>query len=485
MADELGIREKKEQDPNAWYTEIVTKAELIDYTEVSGCYILRPKAQYIWDTIRTVMDARLKERGVKNASFPLLIPERLLKTEEEHVEGFTPEVAWVTHAGETLLPERLAIRPTSETIMYPAYAKWIRSHKNLPLKLNQWCSVVRWEFKHPMPFLRSREFLWQEGHTAFATQQEAEEEAMDILIGVYKYVYEELLAVPCIAGIKTLREKFAGATHSLSCECYLPIGKAVQGCTSHYLGTNFAKAFNITYTAEDQQTHHVHQNSWGFSTRAIGVTVMMHSDNKGLILPPRVAQNRLCILPVFGKVVDGKSSNADVIEYCETLAEMLREHDPIVDSREQHTFGFRIADAELSGVPLRLDVGPKEMVEGKVTLVRRDTGVKESVFVRDLVAYIPQVLDSIHSNLFARAKAVLDGAIVEEHASVERIAALVAEGKIVLTPYDGDGATDDMIRETTGGKTLCIPFGKHPEAGAVCVFSGKPARHVVYIGKSL
>jgi prolyl-tRNA synthetase len=479
MAENLGIAVKKQDDPNAWYTEIITKGELIEYTEVSGCYILRPKSQHMWDTIRKAMDARLKERGVKNASFPMLIPEHLLKTEEEHVEGFTPEVAWVTHAGETQLQERLALRPTSETIMYPAYAKWIRSHKDLPLKLNQWCSVVRWEFKHPMPFLRSREFYWQEGHTAFATQEEAESEALDILLNVYKYVYEELLAIPCLPGMKTTREKFAGAVHSLSCECYLPIGKAIQGCTSHYLGENFAKAFNITYSSE-QGNLYAHQNSWGFTTRSLGITVMMHSDDKGLVIPPRVAENRVIIIPVFTK-----GDNTETVDYCESLKEMLREHDAIVDAREQHSLGFRINQAELSGIPLRIDIGPKEIAAGSVMLVRRDTGEKQTVRIADLTKTIPHLLDSMHENLFATAKNKRDENIVEEYTDMERIIKLVNEGKIVLTGYDDDGATDDIIRERTGGKTLCIPFDKHPPTGAQCIFSGKPATHVVYIGKSL
>jgi prolyl-tRNA synthetase len=267
--------------------------------------------------------------------------------------------------------------------------------------------------------------------------------------------------------------------HSLSCECYLPIGKAIQGCTSHYLGTNFAKAFNITYAAEDQSTQLAHQNSWGFTTRSIGIAVMMHSDDKGLVLPPRVAENRIVILPIMSK-----GDNTEIIAYCESLAEMLREHDPIIDARE-HTFGYRINEAELSGIPIRIDVGPKERAEGKVTIVRRDTGVKESVLVADLVKLIPQQLDAMHANLYAKAHATLTANIVEEYADLARITALVGEGKIVQTAYVPSEATDDKIREITGGKTLCMPFDKHVPKGAVCPFTKHAATHVVYLGKSL
>jgi prolyl-tRNA synthetase len=478
MADQ-GIQVDKHVDPNAWYTEVITKANLIEYTDVSGCYILRPKSQFIWDSIRAFMDKKLKERNVQNASFPLLIPERLLKTEEEHVEGFTPEVAWVTHAGETQLPERLAVRPTSETIMYPAYAKWIRSHKDLPLKLNQWCSVVRWEFKHPMPFLRSREFHWQEGHTAFATQEEAESEALDILLSVYKETYEQLLAVPCLAGMKTQKEKFAGAVHSLSCECILPIGKAIQGCTSHYLGTNFSRAFGIMYAAEDQSQKPAHQNSWGFTTRSIGIAIMMHSDNKGLVLPPRVAQNKIIIIPVFLK-----EGNEETLEFAESLKEMLRDFDPLIDAREQHSVGYRINEAELSGIPLRIEIGPKEIKQHQVTVVRRDTLIKETVPIAELVHAIPNLLNAMHNNLFDKAKQFLDATIVEEYNNADRIAELVSEGKVVLTAYDGHIETDEAIREKTGGKTLCMPFDKQAH-GKRCPFTGNAGTHLVYIAKSL
>jgi prolyl-tRNA synthetase len=311
--NDKGILFDKEKETNKWYTDVISKCDLIEYTDVSGCYILKPKSQFMWDTIRTFMDAEFKKLGVKNASFPLLIPEKLLTKEEEHVEGFAPEVAWVTHAGSSKLSERLAIRPTSETIMYAAYSKWVRSYNDLPIRLNQWCSVVRWEFKNPMPFLRSREFYWQEGHTAFATKKEADDEAHQIL-DIYAKVYSDLLAIPVLKGKKSDGEKFAGADYSLSCEVMLPIGKAIQGGTSHHLGQNFSKAFDIKFIDRDEKEKFVYQNSWGLSTRSLGVMIMMHSDSKGLVIPPRVAENKVVIIPVLAK-----EGNDEILGACEKI----------------------------------------------------------------------------------------------------------------------------------------------------------------------
>ncbi len=479
MAEKLGIEVKKADDPNAWFTEIINKSEMIEYTDVSGCYILRPKSQHIWDTIHDFIDTRIKRRGVKNCSFPLFIPESLLLKEQEHVEGFAPEVAWVTHSGETKLAERLAVRPTSETIMYAAYAKWIRNYKDLPLKLNQWNNVVRWEFKHPQPFLRSREFYWQEGHTAFATEAEAREEAMDILMNVYRPTYEELLAIPVLVGAKTEREKFAGAVQSLSCEVFLPIGKAIQGCTSHYLGTNFAKAFGIEYVGQDQQKHFAHQNSWGFTTRSIGVAIMMHSDDKGLVLPPPVADHKVIIVPVFQK-----DNNEDVLTAAKEISHELKGFDPLIDDRIGYTLGWRMNDAELRGYPLRIELGNRELEAGIVTLVRRDTLQKMQVKREELRETVKEQLEAMQRALYLKAKAHLDASIVEEYSSLENIQKQVEAGKLIKTAYFSDSTTDDIIREKTAGKTLCSPF-EDLTKDYVCPFTGKPATHYVYIAKSL
>jgi len=479
MAEDLGITIKKGQDPNAWYTDVINKAQLIEYTDVSGCYILRPRSQYIWDAIRAFMDEKIAARGVKNASFPLFIPERLLLKEQEHVEGFAPEVAWVTHTGETQLAEKLAIRPTSETIMYAAYAKWIRNYRDLPLKLNQWCSVVRWEFKHPQPFLRSREFYWQEGHTAFATEAEARDEAHDILVNVYRATYEELLAVPVIMGAKTEREKFAGAVQSLSCEIMLPIGKAIQGCTSHYLGTNFSKAFGIQFQAADESLQYAHQNSWGFTTRSLGVAIMMHSDDKGLVLPPRVAEHQIRILPFLRK---GDSSA--MVAAANALALELHEFRVSVDDRDHYTFGWRINDAELSGYPLRIEIGPRELEAGTVVLVPRDTLEKKTVPREGLAARVAHELHDMHERMYAAAAKTLHESRVESQ-DIEEIKRAIEDGKIVKVAYHYAIETDDIVREKTVGKTLCVPFGEDAPTGMTCPFSGKPATSWVYVGKSL
>ncbi|MCK4590014.1 MAG: proline--tRNA ligase, partial [Nanoarchaeota archaeon] len=446
----LGIEADKEKDTHEWYTELITKGNLIEYTDVSGAYILKPKAQYMWDAIRDYIDALIKKRGVRNASFPLLIPENLLLKEKEHIEGFSPEVAWVTQVGDTKLAERLAIRPTSETIMYPAYAKWIRSHNDLPLKINQWCSVVRWEFKHPMPFLRSREFHWQEGHTAFATKKEAEDEAKDILLNVYKKTYEDLLAIPCLVGRKSDSEKFAGADYSLSCEIYLPIGKAIQGSTSHHLGQNFSKVFDIKFVDENQKKQFVYQNSWGFTTRSIGVLVMMHSDSKGLVIPPKIAENKVVIIPIWRK-----GENKELIAYGEKVKRELSKFDPFLDLRKQYSVGWKFNEAELNGVPVRVEIGQRELAANEVTVMRRDTLEKQTLKISALKEQVGLLLDQMQEDMLAKARKLMEENIVEEN-DLKKIIKLVGEGKMVKTVFDGKG--DDLIKEKTGGKALVIPF---------------------------
>ena len=479
MSKDLGININKDEDVNSWYSELIQKTNLIEYTDISGCYILKPKSQFIWDSIRDYMDKKIKERSVRNAAFPLFIPEKLLTKEKEHVEGFSPEVAWVTHGGNTKLPEKLAVRPTSETIMYPAYSKWIRSHNDLPLKLNQWCNVVRWEFKHPLPFLRSREFFWQEGHTAFATKKEADNEAKDILMNVYKKTYEEVLAIPCLTGFKSEKEKFAGADYSLSCEIFLPIKKAIQGCTSHHLGQNFSKAFNIKFLNQENKESYAFQNSWGFSTRSIGIMVMTHSDSKGLVLPPRVAENQVIIIPISRK------DNQEIIhEKADSIAKDLKDFRPAIDKRSK-SMGFKLNDAELNGFPIRIEFGENELNKNEVIMVRRDTFEKKSVQLSNLKKEIKLTLDLIHTNLFDRANEVLTENIVEENHDIKKIKQLISQGKVVKTIFDGRKETDDIIKEKTGAKTLVIPFDEKKPAKMKCPFSGNDAKHEVYIAKSL
>lgn len=370
---ELSITVKKEENISEWYTQVIQKADLMDYTKVSGCIVFKPNSYQIWEKIQEYFDKKIKSIGVKNAYFPLLIPESLLCKEEEHVEGFTPEVAWVTHAGDTKLGERLAVRPTSETVMYDSYSKWIQSYRDLPLRLNQWCSVIRWEFKHPTPFMRNREFLWQEGHTAFATREEAVEEVYQIL-DFYADIYENLLAIPVNKGVKSIGEKFAGADFTTTVESLSPEGKSIQGGTSHHLGQNFAKAFDISFLDKNQKKQYVHQNSWGITTRTLAGMILIHSDNKGLVLPPRVATNKIVIVPLLFK---GKEKK--VLDIANKLKEELKEFNPILDDRIEVSAGFKFNEWEMKGIPIRIEIGPRDIENNEIILSRRDSGEKQNV----------------------------------------------------------------------------------------------------------
>jgi len=367
---QLAITVKKEENISEWYTQVIQKADMIEYTKVSGCMVFKPNSYQIWEIIQDFLNQKIKKSGVRNAYFPLLIPESLLTKEEDHVEGFTPEVAWVTHAGQSELKERLAVRPTSETVMYDAYSKWIQSYRDLPLRMNQWCNIVRWEFKHPTPFMRNREFLWQEGHTAFATKEEADKEVREIL-QYYADVYQELLAMPVVQGRKSVKEKFAGADYSTTVEPLAPDGKVIQGGTSHHLGQNFSKAFDITFLDKNQKKQYVYQNSWGLSTRTIAGMIMFHSDNNGLVLPPRVAYNKVVIVPLLFK---GKEEK--VLKKAYELAETLQEFNPIVDDDSKLSAGFKFNKWEMQGIPLRIEIGPRDVDNNEVTIAERDTGKK-------------------------------------------------------------------------------------------------------------
>src|SRR3989344_2683209 len=355
MKDKKGITSEKD-DFSDWYTQILQKAELIEYTDVSGSYILRPSSYFIWEQIKDYFDKLIKEDGVKNVYFPLLIPKSNLMKEQEHIKGFTPEVAWVTKSGNTVLKEPLAIRPTSETIFYPAYSKWIRSWRDLPLRLNQWANIVRWEFKNPVPFIRSREFLWQEGHSAFETKQEAEEEVKKIQ-DFYEKTYKEILAIPVIKGKKTDKEKFAGADYTLTIETFLPSGKSAQSATSHLLGQNFAKAFNITYLDKSEKKQYVWQTSWGISTRSIGIAIMMHSDNKGLVLSPKVSETQVIIIPIFDK--ENKKEISTKVKEME--AKLKKENIRVKVDDSDSKPGFKFNEWEMKGIPLRIEIGPKDL----------------------------------------------------------------------------------------------------------------------------
>ena len=402
--NELGITVDKD-DFSDWFTQLMIKAELADYTEVSGCMVLRPNSYAIWEKVVAETDKRLKKLGVKNAYFPLFIPEKLFNIEKEHVEGFSPEVAWVTQAGNSPLAERLAVRPTSETIMYPSYAKWIRSHRDLPLKINQWNNVVRWEFKHPVPFFRTREFLWNELHTVLATQKEAIEEGAEI-IQAYREVCEDYMAIYGMYGQKTESEKFAGAVFSKKLHYIMPNGKVAEGSCFHHDGQNFAKPYHIEFLNKEGQKEYGWQNTYAISTRMLGVMFAIHADDKGLVIPPKIAPNQIIIIPIIFE-----DSKARVIKKAKEIAEELKEFSPLVDDREDYKAGFKFNEYELRGIPLRIEIGPRDLEENSVVLSRRDNGTKEKIKISEIKNKVPKILEEIQKNLFNKSKKLFESKI--------------------------------------------------------------------------
>ncbi len=463
----MGITAKKDEDFPEWYQQAVTKADLADYTSVSGCMVLKPYGYAIWEKIVAAVDSRLKKMGVRNCYFPLFIPERLLKKEQEHVKGFAPEVAWVTQAGNTQLDERLAVRPTSETIMYESYSKWIRSWRDLPLKLNQWNNVVRWEFKHPTPFIRTREFLWNEGHTAFATKEEAEQEIKGIM-ALWKEITENLLALAGITGMKGEAEKFAGAIASYSIEYSLPNGRAAQGPDAHFDGQNFAKAFGITFLNKEGKQDFVWQNTWAITTRMIGVMVMVHGDDYGLVLPPKIAPVQAIIVPIIFE-----DSKKEVIAAAAKLAKEL-EHEGItveLDDRETYTAGWKFNESELKGIPVRIELGPRDLAKKEAVLFRRDTRVKETVKTAAIAATVRKTLDQIQESMFKKSRQQLQDSIVDVK-SVAEIASAAKDRKLGRGFYCGSAKCEGEIKaKAEGASSRCLtPDSK--EKGK-CVACGK------------
>ena len=482
---ELALSVKKSEDISKWYTEVIQKADLIEYTDVAGCMIFKPNSYQIWEKIQAFLDGKIKEMGVKNAYFPLLIPKKLLCKEEDHVEGFAPEVAWVDYGGDTKLGERLAIRPTSETIMYDAYSKWIQSYRDLPLKMNQWCNIVRWEFKHPTPFLRNREFLWQEGHTVFETKEEADKDVLEAL-EAYRATYEDLLALPVTLGRKSVGEKFAGADYSYTAEPFSAVdGKAIQACTSHHLGQNFAKAFNITFLDKNQKKQYVYQNSWGLSTRSIGAMIMIHGDDRGLVIPPRAASQKVVIVPLLFK---GKEEL--VLNKAKEIQEILgKEINAIIDDRNNVSAGFKFNEWELKGIPIRIEIGPRDLEENKVIIARRDLTEKKSIDLKkdlkDFKKVIEKELEDMHNAIFEKAKKAMEDVTVEitDFKSFEKA---INEGKRCLVPWAESKKSEDEIKEKIGVKSSCIPFKYKDKSlkGVNCFYSGKPATCWAYFCKS-
>ncbi|MFH1642808.1 MAG: proline--tRNA ligase [Nanoarchaeota archaeon] len=471
----LGISEKKTDDLSVWYTDVILKSELIDYTDVSGCMVIRPYAYSIWEKVVKVVDGKLKSMGISNAYFPLLIPERLLKKEQNHIKGFSPEVAWVTHAGDSKLDEKLAIRPTSETIMYENYKKWIRSWRDLPLRLNQWNNVVRWEFKHPVPFLRTREFLWNEGHTVFATKKEAEQECIDIL-DMYDSVLKDYFALYGIKGKKTEKEKFAGAEYTITIELLLPSGKAIQGPDAHFDGQNFAKAFGITYLDKNEKEQYVWQNTFAITTRMLGVMVMVHGDDHGLVLPPRLAPIEIVIVPIYFK------DKELVLKKANELKKQLENHSVYLDDRDEYKPGWKFNEWELKGVPIRIEIGPKDIEKEQVIIVRRDNLKKEAVKIKDLAKKVDSELLAMHDALYNKSKKFLTENIAEIQNMAEFQKA-INNGKIAKALFCGQPDCEETIKELSGGAgSRNIPFHEKKTKGK-CFACGKDSNYYTYFGK--
>ncbi|WP_239254692.1 proline--tRNA ligase [Listeria ilorinensis] len=467
----------RDEDFAQWYTDIVRKAELADYSSVKGCMVLRPTGYALWENIQHYVDIRLKEMDHENVAMPLLIPEHLLLKEAEHVEGFAPEVAWVTHGGDSELAERLAVRPTSEVMFAEHFQNIIHSYRDLPKLYNQWVSVVRWE-KTTRPFLRTTEFFWQEGHTCHDSFEDADKEALRIL-DLYKEVCEELLAIPVVGGVKTESERFAGAEITYTNETLMYDGKALQITTSHHLGDHFAKAFDIKFQAKDGSEQFVHQTSWAITTRSIGALIMVHGDNRGMIMPPRVAPTQVMIVPIA-------QNKEGVLEFTDDLYQMLKKEGFRVKvDKSDKMPGYKFNDSEMKGIPLRLEAGPRDIALSQVVLVRRDTGEKIMTPLDGLKEKISELLEVIQNNLFesAKARAAEKTEYMEERAAFD---ARIEQGGFAVTPWCGDATCEAKVKEETTATARCMTFedNQEPVTGKICPHCGKVAKHIVHWAKA-
>ncbi|MCW4006501.1 MAG: proline--tRNA ligase [Candidatus Bathyarchaeota archaeon] len=479
MSD-IGVTARKGEDFSEWYTQVVLRSGLADYAPVKGCMIIREDAYAMWEKIQDVINRKIKATGHKNVYFPMFIPEGFLKQESEHFEGFTPEVAWITQGGSTPLEEKLAVRPTSETIMYDAFSKWIRSWRDLPLKLNQWCNIVRWETKATKLFLRTREFLWQEGHTAHATAEQAQEQVLYAL-EEYRDLMENYLAIPVIVGTKTESEKFAGADYTTALEAMMPDGKALQMGTSHNLGQNFGKVFNITYIGEDEKDHYVWQTSWGITTRLIGALVMVHGDDKGLVLPPRIAPIQVVIVPIPYKGADPNDIAAKAKETAVKLQE--RGLSVVFDNREEYTPGWKFNQWELKGVPVRVEIGPRDLKQGQVTLVRRDVKQKTAVADADVVEQVQALLEEIQRSLYVKARENLEAKTTHIKSYEEFKKVLSQKGGFLKAAWCGNPECEAKIKEETSATIRVEPFQKE-QPTTNCIYCNQKAKDLVYFAKS-
>ena len=463
-----------DEDFAIWYTDVVKKAELCEYTSVKGCMVIRPYGYAIWENIQRLMDGMFKATGHENVCMPMFIPESLLDKEKDHVEGFAPEVAWVTHGGNEKLDERLCVRPTSETLFCEHYANIVHSYRDLPKLYNQWVSVVRWE-KTTRPFLRTREFLWQEGHTIHATAEEAQEETIRML-NVYAEFCEKYLAMPVVKGVKTAKERFAGAEDTYTIEALMHDGKALQSGTSHYFGDGFAKAFDIQFTGKDNKLHHPFQTSWGTTTRLIGAIIMTHGDDNGLVLPPAVAPIQLVIVPIA-------SHKEGVLDKANELKEKLSKVCRVKLDDTDNSAGWKFAEYEMKGVPLRLEIGPKDIENNRCVVVRRDSSEKIFVSLDELEQRVPELLQEVHDGLYQKA--------LDRRAAMTFTAKDFAELKdiadnkpgFIKAMWCGERECEDKLKDELGITSRCIPF-EQEQLSDTCVCCGKPAKHMLYWGKA-
>ena len=475
----IGITEKKDENFSEWYTQTVLKAELIDYSQVKGFIILREYGFSIWENIQSILDKKFKEDGTKNAYFPLLIPESLLNKESEHFKGFTPEVFWVTKTGDNDIENKLAIRPTSEAIAYESYAKWIKSWRDLPLKLNFWNSVLRAEIKDTKPFIRTSEFLWQEGHTAHETKEEAEKQ-VNVMLKLYKDFVNEYLALPILTGKKSDKEKFVGADYTLTLEGIMPDGKALQMGTSHQLGQNFSKPFEISFLGKDEEQHFVWQTSWGVSWRLMGALIMIHGDDKGLILPPKIAPIQVVIIPIYYD--EGKKN--EIIKVIKKIKEQLdekgvRSH---VDSSEQHTPGWKFNQWEMKGVPIRVEIGPKDLDNNSLVVVKRNSRDKKNITISDNLAdHIMRELEIIQDELFESAKMKHSEMIFKSDEYNELCNRLANDKGFIKSAWCGSRECEDKIKDETGADVRLI---EDEVISSSCIVCGNDATNSVYFAKS-
>ncbi len=490
-SQELGITESKSHRPGEWYAEVVQKAGLADYAPMGGFIVTKPRGYALWERIQEALDGWFKETGVQNTYFPMFIPESFLEREKDIVEGFDPEVAWVTQGGHDELEERLAVRPTSESIIAPFMAQWTRSHRDLPLRLNQWCSVVRWEATETKPFFRTKEFLWQEGHTAHATSEEAWEEVWTRL-GQYERVYEDVLAIPVLRGKKPEHDKFPGADMTTTVEALMPDGKSVQGATSHNLGQSFAEAFDITFVDEDEEERTAYTTSWGLSWRALGALIMTHSDDQGLVLPPTVAPTQVVIVPIWQEDTKEK-----VLQYSAEVAAELEDAGVRVelDDRDERNPGFKFNEHELNGVPLRIEIGPNEVDDEEVTLVHRPDNENVVEDRAGIVETVDDHLETIYDKLYDAAEKRLEENVREADSPEEIMGTIGKHGGYVQTAWCGDEACEEAIKEKVAAEIVMQPLAEEGGASAgepkapedddaECAVCGDPADQIAYFARS-